>query len=358
MSSIPYTQQKSSNVIEKLLISVFIACLISLGLLFSFGVGIQIFYANQIFPGVSIAGVDIGGLSPQEASLKLQKEIVYPEQGRVLLRDGEKTYLLTPVQLGLFFDPETTTTQAMKIGREGSFSQRIKGQWNSWRFGRKLSPVFVFDKREAVAQLNRLASQINVPVVEADLSVNGVEVIMHSGQIGRHINVDATVEKIAALVPTLTDGIIDLVIEETPPHIIDAQEQAEFAKKILSNPLKLTAENASSSPWEFAPDVLATMLRIERIQDDQGSRFQIGLSTDFLQNFLVRLSRELSISPEDARYIFNDDSHELEVIENATIGRELNIDATIQEIQKKITEEGNHEVALIFDEIKPTLTDD
>ena len=38
-------------------------------------------------------------------------------------------------------------------------------------------------------------------------------------------------------------------------------------------------------------------------------------------------------------------------------GANFNIDATIQEIQKKVTEEGNHEVALIFDEIKPTLTD-
>lgn len=358
MSSITYTQKNSMSWVEKILISFFIACLLSFGFLLAFGVGVQIYYANHIFPGVSSNGIDLSRLTPQEASAKLQQEILYPEQGRILLRDGEKTYLLNPVQLGLFFDPETTTTQAMKIGRDGNITQRINAQWNAWRFGRKISPAFVFDKREAVAKINQLANQINIPVIEADLSVNGVDVVVHSGQIGRYINVDATVEKIAALVPTLTDGIIDIVIDETPPYIIDAQEQAEFAKKILSSSLKLTAENASTSPWEFTPDVLATMLRIERIQDQDGSRFQIGLSTDFLQNFLVRLSRELSVSPKDARYIFNDDSRELEVIENATIGRELNIDATIQEIQKKVTEEGNHEVALIFDEIKPTLTDD
>ena len=358
MSSITYTNRNSFSVLGKLLIALFTGIIISIGLILAFGFVIQIKNANHIIPGVSIGGIDLSELTPQEAAQKLQQQIPYPDQGRILLRDGEKTYLLTPVQLGLFFDPETTTTQAMKIGRDGGITKRINAQWNAWRYGRSIAPVFVFDKRVAVAQLNQLANQINVPVIEADLTVSGVDVVVHSGQIGRHVNIDATVEKIAALLPTLQDGIIDLVIEETPPYIIDAQEQADFAKQILSQPLKLTAENVSSSPWEFTPDVLATMLRIERIQDNSGSKFQIGLNTDYLQNFLFRLSRDVSVAPKDARYIFNDDNRELEVIENAVIGRTLNVDATINEIQKKILEEGNHEVALVFDENKPKLTDD
>jgi len=358
MSSITYTNRNSFSVFGKLLIAIFAGIIVSFGIILAFGIAIQIKNANHIIPGVSIGGVDLSELTPQEAAQKLQQQITYADQGRILLRDGEKTYLLTPVQLGLFFDPETTTTQAMKIGRDGGISKRINAQWNSWRYGRSIAPVFVFDKRVAVAQLNQLANQINVPVIEADLTVSGVDVVVHSGQIGRHVNIDATIEKIAALLPNLQDGIIDLVIEETPPYIIDAQEQAEFAKQILSQSLKLTAENVSSSPWEFTPDVLATMLRIERIQDNSGSKFQIGLNTDYLQNFLFRLSREVSVSPKDARYIFNDDNRELEVIENAVIGRTLNVDATINEIQKKILEEGNHEVALVFDENKPKLTDD
>jgi len=136
MSSITYSNKNSFSVFGKLLIAIFAGILVSFGLILAFGIGLQIKNANHIIPGVAIAGIDLSNLSPQEAAEKLQQQIAYPDQGRILLRDGEKTYLLTPVQLGLFFDPETTTTQAMKIGRDGGISKRINTQWNSWRYGR------------------------------------------------------------------------------------------------------------------------------------------------------------------------------------------------------------------------------
>jgi vancomycin resistance protein YoaR len=358
MSSLTYTHKNSDSIFEKLLIAVFAGLLISLAVFTIFGISIQIKYANHIFPGVSIAGQDLGGLSPQEASISLQQALVYPEQGKVLMRDGETTYLLSPNQLGLFFDPETTIAQAMKIGRDGGITKRITAQWNAWRYGRRIAPVFVLDKRIAVSQINQLASQVNVPVIEADLTVEGVDVVVHSGQVGRHIDVDATLAKVSALLPTLQDGIIDLEIEETAPIIVNAEEQAQYARRILSHSLKLTADNASGSPWEFTPNDLTNMLRIERIQDDAGGHFQVVLGTDYLTSFLYQLSAEVSITPQNARYIFNDDTRELEVIENAVIGRTLNVEATIEKIQSKILEEGEHEIALVFDEQEPELTDD
>ena len=358
MSAITYPQKNSLSTLEQVLIAVLIGLILSTLILVAFGLGVQFWFAGRIFPGVTIAGVDLSGLKPQEASVLLQEQIKYPQEGRILLRLGEQTWLLQPLQLGLFLDPETTASQAMSVGRQGNLVERIESQWRVWRFGKTLAPVMVFDKRIANAQLNQLAKQINEPVVEAQLTLEGTQVVVHSGKIGRTVNVDATIEKLAVLLPQMHDGMVDLVIEQTPPYIIDPTEQANLARKILSEKLVLSADNAEGSPWEIDVEALAGMLRIERVQDDNGSRFQIGLNTDTLREMLNSLAPGLKTTKQNARYIFNDDTGQLEVIQNAVIGRDLDIENSIKEIQKKIIEDGTHEVSLVFIEDKPILNNE
>ena len=97
---------------------------------------------------------------------------------------------------------------------------------------------------------------------------------------------------------------------------------------------------------------------IERIINEEKSYYQVGINSDFLKTFLVNIASELKLNPKDARYIFNDETRELEVIESAIIGRELNIDESIKLIQETILTENSHEIPLVFDINKPFLTNE
>ena len=44
--------------------------------------GYQLVYAGRIFPGVSVAGVDLSGTKPVEAAVKLNQALSYPIRGR------------------------------------------------------------------------------------------------------------------------------------------------------------------------------------------------------------------------------------------------------------------------------------
>ena len=50
--------------------------------------GYQLLYAGRIFPGVSVAGVDLSGLTRDEAAVKLSQTLSYPISGKILFRDG------------------------------------------------------------------------------------------------------------------------------------------------------------------------------------------------------------------------------------------------------------------------------
>ena len=47
-------------------------------------------YFGRVFPGVSVAGVDVSGMNPQQAAVKLSQSLAYPNAGKILLRDGER----------------------------------------------------------------------------------------------------------------------------------------------------------------------------------------------------------------------------------------------------------------------------
>ncbi|NUM48839.1 MAG: peptidoglycan binding domain-containing protein, partial [Anaerolineales bacterium] len=281
----------------------------------AFALAYQARHEGVIFPGVTIAGIDVAGLTPSEASAKLWENLPYPEQGRIAFQDGTTIWVATPAELGLVLDANNSALTAYQIGRNGNLVFQFFAQINTLRTGKDLPPLLVYDENVARAYLTTLAATIDRPTVEAGLGVNGVEVTLRSGQVGRTLDLDATLALINTQVQTLADGLIPLVIHETPPVIFDASAQAEIARQILSAPLVLTTPPQAGEPasWEIDIPTLAGMLAIERIPTADGEQYQVAVSTVYLRGFLTSLAAGLERDPANARFIFNDDTRQLEV---------------------------------------------
>ena len=87
-----------------LLCSLF-ACLLGSVLLFEW------YYAERIYPGVRVWGVDLGGERPAEAATPLAGDLAL-DQPLVILRGPDRTWSVRPVDLGLRLDPDATLSQA------------------------------------------------------------------------------------------------------------------------------------------------------------------------------------------------------------------------------------------------------
>ncbi len=316
-------------------------------------------YDGRIFPGVSVGGVDVSGLSTDQAAQLLTQRLDYPARGKIAFQEGAQLWTAKPAELGLFLDAQTTALAAYNLGRTGDLAARLTDQWQAWSAGINLPPWFVFDKRIGQYYLQGLARQVDQPIIEASLGVNGVEVQVHSGQVGRSLDVDAALASLDAQMKTLTDGLIPLVVNETPPVILDATAQAEMARQILSAPLTIQIPNPETGdpgPWVFEPAALAQMLTIQKVKGDSGEAYQVGLNTDALRNFLLNVAPSLSRSPVNARFIFNDDTRKLEVIEPAVIGRSLDVDASLAQINQQLLA-GQHTVNLVLQTTNPAAMD-
>lgn len=323
-------------------------------------IGYNISFAGKIYPGVAVAGVDLSGLEPSEAAQQLMISLDYPRQGRILFRDGEKVWLASPAQAGFFLNPQASAAAAYQYGRIGGPVERLTQQFVSWYMGATLDPIYVFDENTAQDYLLGIASQTDTQKVEASLSIEGVEVVIHPSQTGRKINIPETLDRVQSQVRTLLDGEIELVIEEDVPVINNVEEQAQIVRQIVSEPLKLSIPKpieGDPGAWNFDRDYLSRLITIEQVSDLDGERYHVSLDSSGFTSFLEGIAPQLVVERQNARMMFNDDTRQLEVIKPAVIGRSLNIADSIKVIEEKLLA-GEHNISLSLDSIAPEVGDD
>jgi vancomycin resistance protein YoaR len=327
--------------------------------------GYQFYYAGHIFPGVSVASVDISVLTPEEAALRLNQNLTYPYAGQILFRDGEKAWLAAPAQLGMVFDVGASVQSAYRVGRSGGLFGSLAAQVNAWQGGVDISPVILFDQRVAYDYLQFIAAQIDKPVVEASLTIEGTQVSDTPGQVGSLLNVDATLLNLTAQLQSFRDGEVPLVVEDQAPQILDASAAAATARQILSAPLILSIPEIQSGdpgPWVVDVQTLANMLLVTRavsltVPSVSSEQYRISLDATVLQPFLEGIAASLNRGTENARFIFNDDTRQLDLYQSAVIGRKLDVSVTIAAIQQKALQ-GEHNIPLTLVYTQPAVGND
>lgn len=317
--------------------------------------GIRLFYAGTALPGVALGGLEVGGLSAPEIETTLAAHLPYPQTGRLVLRDGERIWSQTPAGLGAVLDTPSMSAASLAVGRSGDLLTRFDEQLRAWFTGVNLAPILVLDERSTAAYLDLLAGQIDVPTIEAGVLVQGRDVTVQPGQIGRQLDRAAALEAVAAAVATMTDTVIELPVVETPPAILDASAQADVARRLLSGPLTVVADGVD--PWTFQPDVVAGLIQFRRIDDAGAARLVVGLDEAWLLGFLEQQAPGLVRQPENARFIFNDDTRQLDLLVPAVIGRSLDVPGSVEAVQRAVGE-ARREVALVFHETAPEVGSD
>lgn len=322
--------------------------------------GFNMRYAGRIYPGVSVAGISVAGMDPDEAAGLLSQQITYPQTGKIVFQEGSDIWVAQPAELGLSLDVSSSAMQAYDLGRRGNPFTRLANQFDTWYSGVDLPPVMDYDESLAYEYLGRIAAWVDQPVVEASLSIEGEQIVAVPGQVGRHVDIPRTSASLSAQFSSLTDGLLPLIVEKTPPEILDASEQEQVARQILSAPLTLRLpdmKEGDPGPWGIPPHQLARMLVVQRVQDTGGTQYQVVLDEEALKTYLGALGPDIARYSRNARFIFNDDTRRLDLLQPAVIGRSLDVDASIEEINQ-ILMSGGHEVNLHVEYYQPDVGDD
>jgi lipoprotein-anchoring transpeptidase ErfK/SrfK len=186
--------------------------------------GVTMIYAQGILPGVQVAGIELGGLSQNEATARLSAQ-----WSTITLRDGDRTWAVDPTTLGLILDVEATAQQAYMQGRgEGSLGSAL--------FGNAIvQPVMNIDFQAAQQGLVGLESVVNLAPVNAGVQFVNGQVQTTPPQEGRALDVAATISQLQNGQTFDSRGTLALVMVTVQPTVTDASPMLAEAQRLLSN---------------------------------------------------------------------------------------------------------------------------
>ncbi len=315
--------------------------------------------SGKVFPGVSVYGLDLSGLSAAEAAYRLNDGFYYPRDGRITFTYEDKSWVATPADLGLGLDLMATINNAYAVGRAGDSLGNLEKQMQARFNGVAVAPVLQFDFGRAMAYLQRIGAEVERPAVEAKLVLNGLEVTAIPGQMGKELNMSTMLQLVAAPIGNLADAEIPIQTTEYPPDVLDASSQADAARALLSQDFQLSISEPAAGdpgPQVLSPATVADMLTFRKVTDPSGAHYTLALDENKLTGLLQPLTASLSRRVENARYQFDDSAGQLALYSASSRGRELNVVKSIELIQAAVAQ-GAHGAALGFDYVEPDIGD-
>jgi vancomycin resistance protein YoaR len=315
--------------------------------------------SGKVFPGVSVYGLDLSGLSAAEAAYRLNDGFYYPRDGRITFTYEGKSWVATPADLGLGLDLMATINDAYAIGRAGDSLGNLEKQMQARFSGVAVAPVLQFDFGRAMAYLQRIGAEVERPAMEAKLVLNGLEVTAIPGQMGKELNMSTMLQLVAAPIGNLADAEIPLQMTEYPPDVMDASSQADAARALLSQDFILSIGEPAAgdpAPLVLSPATVADMLTFRKVTDSSGAHYTLALDENKLTALLQPQIPALSRKVENARYQFDDSTGQLALYSASSRGRELNVAKTIEGIQAAVAQ-GAHGATLGFDFVEPEIND-
>ena len=347
------------SLLLNILTSLWLGVAAALVLLLALHLTVSFIYLGRVFPGVSMRGLPLGGEKLDGAAANIAASYNYPQTGQIQLTDGVKTWVVRPSELGIYLDPAASARNAYEVGRKGSLLDLLGKRFALWRGGVDVPPTFVYNESIGLNFLLRLSAEINQPIREASLSISGTEVTVVNGQPGRVLDLQASLAAITQQVELMQDGTVPLVVVESQPEVLDASAQGQLVQTILSKPLRLTipAEaGGTGQEWKLPADSLARMLTFDKVANGSGVELQVVVNSSLMNSYLESLRDETDLAPENSRFIFNDDTRQLDLLTPAVIGRTLDTAKSVEAISA-ILNQGGHSASLAFTLTEPAVTD-
>jgi vancomycin resistance protein YoaR len=199
-----------------------------------------------ILKGLTIGGVDVSGLTEEQAEAKVEESLSDKKQTAITLKGKEDSQQVsvTAGDLGLRWANKGVLDEAGRYGHGSNIIARYKDEKDLTDHGADFAVTLTFDKNAIRAALENQCASFNQDAVNATLTRNGGAFSIVDGKTGYTINEDSSTEKIYSYLTTAWDGqaaSVDLDIDTQEP--LGSQEELAKVTDVLGT---FTTSYASS----------------------------------------------------------------------------------------------------------------
>jgi len=248
-------------------------------------------YEGRIYPNVSIQGIAVGEMTPEQAESALRLRYAAFLRQPVVITYGDRRWTPTLDELGMTFDFRGAVDAAYNAGRGRGVVDDVRELAAIWQHGLDVPLHVSYDETRAQAYLTQLAREIERAPADAQVRLDGAQIAVVGAVIGRQVLVDATLAQVSQQLQAFVPTTIPLQTREIPPRLDDATVAAARAQieTILQGPLTL---RVGKNEYEWTVSDLADMIIINRVPSDEGDRITVTLDQNRIEKRIRQIADE------------------------------------------------------------------
>jgi lipoprotein-anchoring transpeptidase ErfK/SrfK len=189
---------------------------------------------ERIAAGVSVEGVDVGGLEVGAARAKLRAALVEPLDRPVRVRHGERRFRLTPRQARLVVEVDASVARALARSRQGTFLSRAVRDLTDARLDEAVDVRVRYSERAVDRLVRRVRVALGRPARDARLDLSHGRVDRSSSARGRRL-LDARLKRDVTRA-LLSRGRRPVVVARTAvvePKVTDAELEDRYPAVLI-----------------------------------------------------------------------------------------------------------------------------
>jgi vancomycin resistance protein YoaR len=278
-----------------------------IGILVTLGLGAGAMYAydqqyvGRVLPGVSVAGVNLSGMTDTEARATINSAFGAYADGRILIEGPDGSTTITYAEIGRRFDTDAVVQEAFAVGRTGTPVERAVTSARIALRGVDLAPRITFDAQILDDRIQAIADGLLIEPAEAFVVHDeAVDFLVVGGHDGRTIDPSAAIGSISKDLarldaPAELNATLPVTVVEPTVSTAEATTAAAAAQRITAkitlvvDKTKVALDASRIRPWVTF-----------KVTDDGG--YEPMIDTADLPSLLKGLGKKINLKPVNASF--------------------------------------------------------
>lgn len=175
--------------------------------------------SDEIAKGVTIGGVDVGGMTADEATEAVETELVDPLRKKVTVTYEGIKYQLSPEKLGIDSDVDGMVDRALEESQDGGLPTRV------WRYATDgevdvaISPQVSYSNKAIDEFIAKVAEEVNREPVNATIEPTTVSLEGVAGHDGITVEEGTLRSRIESVVQRTHDRTVKVPVDTIEPDV-------------------------------------------------------------------------------------------------------------------------------------------
>jgi lipoprotein-anchoring transpeptidase ErfK/SrfK len=194
--------------------------------------------SDEIAEGIEIGGVDVGGLTADEAEALVTRELVKPLDKPLLVTHDDVRYQLHQDKLAVTADVEGMVDRALAESQEGGLPARIWRYATGGEVEQTISPKVRYDETAVSEFVEKVAEAINREPVDASVQPTATSIEPVAGQEGQTLREDELREQLAVAIQSPDHRTVEAEVDTVEPEVTTKELAEQY-------PVYLTVDRSS-----------------------------------------------------------------------------------------------------------------